>query len=132
MFFFIFYFYFLKFIFKFYIIVLFLPNIKMNPPQVSIWSLSYSFWLTSLCIIGSSFIHLIRTDSVVSNSLRPHGLQHTWPPCPSPISRVYPNLCPLSWWCHPAISSSVVPFSSPLPRPIGLFSMSISQLLPCK
>ena len=50
--------------------------------------------------------------SVMSNSLRPHGLQHTRPPCPSPTPRVYSNSCPLSWWCHPTISSSVVPFSS--------------------
>ena len=50
--------------------------------------------------------------SVVSDSLRPHGLQHTRPPCPSPTPRVHPNPCPLSQWCHPAISSSVVPFSS--------------------
>ena len=50
--------------------------------------------------------------SVVSNSLRPHELQHTRPPCPSPTPRVHPNSCPLSRWCHPAISYSVVPFSS--------------------
>ena len=50
--------------------------------------------------------------SVVSDSLRPHGLQHTRPPCPSPTPGVYPNLCPLSQWCHPTISSSVIPFSS--------------------
>ena len=43
--------------------------------------------------------------SVVSNSLRPHELQHPRPPCPSPTPRVYPNSCPLSWWCHPTISS---------------------------
>ena len=48
----------------------------------------------------------------MSDSLQPHELQHTRPPCPSPTPRVYPNSCPLSWWCHPAISSSVVPFSS--------------------
>ena len=48
----------------------------------------------------------------MSNSLRPHGLQHTRPPCPSPTPRVYSNSCPLSWWCYPTISSSVVPFSS--------------------
>ena len=42
----------------------------------------------------------------------PHELQHTRPPCPSPTPRVYPNSCPLSWWCHPTISSPVVPFSS--------------------
>ena len=50
----------------------------------------------------------------MSNSLQPHGLQHARPPCPSPTPGVYPNSCPLSWWCHPAISSSVVPFSSRL------------------
>ena len=50
--------------------------------------------------------------SVVSNSLWPHESQHTRPPCPSPTPRVYSNSCPSSWWCHPAISSSVVPFSS--------------------
>ena len=49
--------------------------------------------------------------SVVSDSLWPHGLQHARPPCPSPIPGVYPNSCPLSRWCHPTISSSVIPFS---------------------
>ena len=52
------------------------------------------------------------SHSVVSDSLRPHELQHARPPCPSPTSRVHPNSCPLSRWCHPTISSSVVPFSS--------------------
>ena len=50
--------------------------------------------------------------SVMSESLPPHGLQHARPPCPSPTPGVYSNSCPLSWWCHPAISSSVIPFSS--------------------
>ena len=50
--------------------------------------------------------------SVVSDSLRLHGLQHTKLPCPSPTPGVYSNSCPLSWWCHPTISSSVIPFSS--------------------
>ena len=50
--------------------------------------------------------------SVLSNSLRPHEPQHAWPPCPSPNPGVHPNPCPLSQWCHPTISSSVVPFSS--------------------
>ena len=48
----------------------------------------------------------------MSNSLRSHELQHTRPPCPSPTPGVYPNPCPLSQWCHPTISSSVIPFSS--------------------
>ena len=50
--------------------------------------------------------------SVLSDCLQPHGLQHARPPCPLPTSRVYSNSCPLSWWCHPTISSSAVPFSS--------------------
>ena len=50
--------------------------------------------------------------SVVSDSLRPRGLQHARPPCPSPTPGVYPNSCPMSQWCHPTISFSVVPFSS--------------------
>ena len=52
--------------------------------------------------------------SVVSDPLPPHGLQHSRPPCPSPTPRAYSNSCPLSRWCHPAISSSVIPFSSHL------------------
>ena len=47
----------------------------------------------------------------MSDSLWPHGLQHARPPCPSPTPGVYSNSCPLSWWCHPTISSSVIPFS---------------------
>ena len=50
--------------------------------------------------------------SVMSDSLWPHRLQHTRPPCPSPTPRVYSNSCPLSWWCHPTIASSVIPFTS--------------------
>ena len=50
--------------------------------------------------------------SVVSNSLRPHELQHARPPCPSPTPGVHPNPCTSSQWCHPIISSPVVPFSS--------------------
>ena len=50
--------------------------------------------------------------SVVSNSLRPHGLQHARPPCLSPTPRVYSNSCPLSQWYHPTMSSSVIPFST--------------------
>ena len=50
--------------------------------------------------------------SVVSDSLRPHEPQHARPPCPSPTAGVHPNPCPLCRWCHPTISSSVIPFSS--------------------
>ena len=64
--------------------------------------------------------------SVVSDSLWPHELQHARSPCPSPTPEVYSNSCPSSQWCHPAISSSVVPFSS-CPQSLqvsGSFSMS--------
>ena len=64
--------------------------------------------------------------SVVSESLWPHESQHARPPCPSPTTGVHSNLCPLSQWCHPAISSSIVPFSScPQSLPAsGSFPMS--------
>ena len=58
------------------------------------------------------YISVQFSRSVVSNSLQPHELQHTRPPCPSPTPRVHPNPCPLSRWCHPTIVSSVIPFSS--------------------
>ena len=66
--------------------------------------------------------------SVVSDSLRPHELQHSRPPCPSPTPRVYLNSCPLSRWCHPAISSSVIPFSSCPQSLPALGSLPMSQL----
>ena len=66
------------------------------------------------------------SDAVVSDTLRPHEPQHARPPCPSSTPGVHPNPCPLSWWCHPTISSSVSPFSScPQSFPVsGSFQMS--------
>ena len=66
--------------------------------------------------------------SVVSDCLRTHGLQHTRPPCPSPTPGIYSNSCPLSWWCHPTISSSVVLFSSHLQSFPASGSFQMSQL----
>ena len=65
--------------------------------------------------------------SVVSSSLRLHGLQHARLPCPSPAPGAYSNSCPLNWWCHPTISSSVVPFSSRLQSFPGSGSFQMSQ-----
>ena len=59
--------------------------------------------------ISVSSVQLSRT--VVSDSLRPHGLKHARPSCPFPTPGVYSNSCPLIWWCHLIISSSVIPFS---------------------
>ena len=65
------------------------------------------------------------SHSVGSDSLWPHGLQRARPPCPSSTPRVYSNSCPLSWWCHPTISSSVVLFSCLQSFPTsGSFQMS--------
>ena len=79
------------------------------------------FWILCIYFISVEFHH-----SVMSNSLRPNEPQHARPPCPSPTPGVHPNPCPLSRWCHPTISSSVVPFSScPQSFPAsGSFQMS--------
>ena len=66
--------------------------------------------------------------SVVSDSLQPYGLLHSRPPCPLPTPGVYPNSCPLSQWCHPTISSSVIPSSSRLQSFPASGSFPMSQL----
>ena len=72
------------------------------------------------------FISVQFSHSVMANSLQPHGLQPASLPYPSPVPRACSNSCPLSWWCHPTISSSVVPFSSCLEffPELGAFPMS--------
>ena len=69
-----------------------------------------SFPITSEVALYESSVQF--SCAVVSDSLRPRELQHPRPPCPSPTPRVYSNSCPLSQWCHPTISSSLVSFSS--------------------
>ena len=68
----------------------------------------------------------------MSSSLWPHGLQHARPPCPSPTPGVYPNPCPSSRWCHPTISSSVVPFSSSPQSFPASGSFPVSPVLPVR
>ena len=67
------------------------------------------------------------SHSVVSDSLQPHGLQHTRLPCPSPTPRACSNSCPLSLWCHPTISPAVIPFSSHLQSFPASGSLPMSQ-----
>ena len=83
--------------------------------------------------VGSSFPGRTFSQfshSVVSDSLRPHGLQLARPPCPSPSPGACSNSCPFSRWCHPAISSSVVPFCSCLQSFPTSGSFPISQFIP--
>ena len=89
-----------------------------------------NFSLKNLSLINKFFSFTFSSvqfsRSVVSDSLWPHEPQHARPPCPSPTPKVHSDSCPLSQWCHPAISSSVVPFSScPQSFPAsGSFQMS--------
>ena len=94
------------------------PELTRSLPAGNTFLTKISKWLTF------SSVQLSR--SVVSNSLRPHESQHSRPPCPSPTPRVHLDSRPLSPWCHPAISSYVVPFSScPQSLPAsGSFPMS--------
>ena len=95
-----------------------MQRIDSSPPRVE----------RSLKLIHSTFISVQFSRSVISNSLWPHGLQHTRLPCPSPTPGAYSNTCPLSRWCHPTISSSiVVPFSSLLQSFPALGSFPMSQ-----
>ena len=77
-------------------------------------SLSLPLWATIMYILFGivMFSSVQFSCSVMSHPFRPHELQHARPPCPSPTPGVYSNSCPSSRWCHPAISSSVIPFSS--------------------
>ena len=78
-----------------------------------------------ICFVLFCSLNLLFSRSLVSDSLRPHGLQHASPLCPSPTPRVYPNSCPLSQWCHPTISFSVILFSCLQSFPAsGCFSMN--------
>ena len=97
-----------------------LIGVVLTKKTLTTWELWVKFYLEQNedCSPGGSisdnceFSSVQFSRSVVSDSLRPHESQHTRPPCPSPTPRVHPNSCPSSRWCHPAISSSVVPFSS--------------------
>ena len=108
------------------------PYLHPQPPATTNWISYYEIFLDttsvlsySICLSISDFTSV---QSVMSDSLWPHESQHARPPYPSPTPRVYSNSCPLSQWCHPAISSSVVPFSSCLQSLPASGSFPISQL----
>ena len=87
----------------------------------NVWFISFNYHMTDLQFSSVQF-----SRSVMYDSLWPYGLQHARLPWPSPTPRAYSNSCPLSWWCHPIISSSVVPFFSCLQSfpASGSFQMS--------
>ena len=90
-----------------------------------------SFWVTMTVFPPFLLPSLVKfSHTVMSDSLWPHGLQHARPPCPSQIPGVYSNPCPLSQWCHPTISSSVVPFFSCLQSFPALGSFPMSRFFP--
>ena len=90
-------------------------------------NINKSFYLIDL--INQKLCYSVQfSSSVMSDSLQPHEPQHTRPPCPSPTPGVHPNPCPLSRWCHPTISSSVVPFSSCPQSFLASGSFQMSQL----
>ena len=84
---------------------------SLSSKYFKIFLLRFLFWLRCSLEV-SCFSSVQFSRSVVSNSLRPCGLQHIRPHCPSPTPAVYSNSCPSSRWCHPTISFSVIPFSS--------------------
>ena len=86
------------------------PQHSQNRNKFKVNSGSY----VSNCWINEMIKVVHFSQSVMSNSLWPHGLEHARPPCPSPTPGACSNSCPLSQWCHPTISSSIVPFSSRL------------------
>ena len=97
-----------------------IPRVKLPVTLGTSWLPTFSFQFSSVQF----------SPSVVSDSLRPHELQHTRPPCPSPTPGVHSDSCPSSQWCHPDISSSVVPFSScPQSLPASEFENNSSLVL---
>ena len=92
--------------------VFLLPS-QQSPLREKLWMVTWS--------------SLLLSHSVVSEALGTHRLQHARPPCPSPTHEVHPNSCPLSRWCHPTISFSVIPFSFCLQSYSALLSFPMSQ-----
>ena len=96
--------------------------------EFSILKVAFTCYWDFVYLVSVQFRHSVLSDSLLSDSLRPHELQHARPPCPSPTPGVHSNSCPSSWWCHPAMSFSVIPFSScPQPLPASE-SFPMSQL----
>ena len=116
------------------------PPVEKSKGKAELWSLCKKFsnlvllyrvlYVRNSCsrlLMSLQFSSVQFSCSVVSDSLRPHGLQHARLPCPSPTPRACLNSCPSSWWCHPTISFCVVPFSSCLQSLPASGSFPMSQ-----
>ena len=101
------------------------PWLGIQLPALGVQSLRH--WTTREALLSLLFYVLQFSCLVVSDSLQPHGLQYARLLCPSPAPSAYSNSCPLSQWCQPAVSSSVVPFSSCLQSFPASGSFQISQ-----
>ena len=111
------------------------PRVTISSTNIYLLKFKYfniaQFWLLFSCIKFKPMFSSVQfSRSVVSDSLQPYELQHTRLPCPSPTLGVYSDSCPLSRWCHPAISSSVIPFSSCLQSFPPSRSFPMSQFFP--
>ena len=108
------------------------PNLNISDVWLYVYMCIYKCQYTCMCINVSMYTNQIRSDqislSVVSDSLRPDESQHARPPCPSPTPGVHSESRPSSQWCHAAISSSVVPFSSFSQSLLASESFPMSQL----
>ena len=97
-----------------------------------VWEVTWFTYLVQFShhcpFLWNQFSAVKFSRSAMSDSLQPCGLQQTRTPCPSPTPGVYLNSCPLSWWCYPIISSSVIPFSSHLQSFPASGSFPMSQL----
>ena len=103
--------------------------IQLSMFEVNYWRKLRYFISISYWVHFSEYIDSVQfSHSVVSNSLQPHEPQHARPPCPSPTPEIHSNSCPLSRWCHPAISYSVIPFSLHPQSLSASESFPISQL----
>ena len=106
-----------------------LPNLGIEPEPLMSPALAGRLFTTSATWEAQTLASVQLSHSVVSDSLRPHGLEHARLPGPSPAPRACSNSCPSSWWCHPTISSSVVPFSSHLQSFLASGSFPMRQLV---
>ena len=104
----------------------FFPFVSTDDRNMSV-STDSSYFLIPKRNLSQGMQSVQFSHSVMSNCLRPHESQHARPPCPSPTPRVHSNSHPSSWWCCPAISSSVIPFSCPQSLPAS-GSFPVSQL----